>query len=436
MRGKKFLGKICGSEKESLLCGGRQHQPNCRALVSVLPAQRRSLLRNRDEESLAQGIRTESPKGSRYLERMTSLGLATLVLSFAFVTAAEAFTIISTAGKPARWKDGKVSYQLHNVPPEFHSAIDSSFGVWSAIHGVDLSIQNLGETAQAPSSKDGQNTISWVTSNWRNLSFRPPANALAVTLSSFSGSTGLILDADIYFNAQFFDWKNVDPGNPADKSFVDVHNIGTHEVGHLLGLDHSSEDFFELNDDLYEATMFYASSTGETFRRIPKEDDELGIRSLYPSTALPRPEISSIELIEQTGPYVVYRIRGENFGPQTSFIISSGDLSEWDRVSRYRQIKSSTEADVEFHLGGFGKSEAILVAMNDSTGLSTVNISLFAHGQNVASSSSGLSSSSSGGGSGCQIQAFHSSSSLLLALLALALLACLRGRRGSLLGRD
>lgn len=334
-----------------------------------------------------------------------------LALSLIPWSSVSAFTIISNAGKPAKWPNGVVSFDMYGIPEEFHKSIEESFNVWAAIDGVALTITNRGVTSQPAGSRDGRSTISWVTSNWRNLSFRPPSNALAVTLSSFNSRTGHVIDADIYFNAQNFNWRNVDPEREEDQDFVDVQNIGAHEVGHLLGLDHSSEDFFETSDELYFATMYYASTTGETFRRIPRDDDQRGIRSLYDdgSFNFEPVEIRSITLVETFGDYYIYRITGENFTEHTSFTISTGDTSEWDRVARYRTILSDQLAEVEFNLSHFDQTEVQLVAMNEASVLTTVSLNLLSSHDELTSVS-GLNSSSGSGGGGCTAQASSSHS--------------------------
>ena len=343
----------------------------------------------------------------------------TFVFLFFLVEAAElrAFTVISNAGRPAVWADRAVTYELYNIPKNFEDPIRDSFEAWRLITGVDLSFTevNLGGPSGA---RQGRNFIRWVESGWNQLSFRPPSNALAVTLSSFNSVTGEINYADIYFNAENLDWAVVE--NEDDLSFIDVQNISTHEVGHMLGLDHSSVSFFESDPDLFEATMFYASGRGETSRREPKIDDERGIRSLYPASPTAAPTIDLVEQIEQIGDYAVYRIRGENFNELTSFVLSTLDYEFYDVVARYRMIFSSTEAEVEFDLGGFGASEATIVAFNHPESLFNYSLDL-ASGQATANS---VSSKSGGGCSaspqgGADSKTFFFFASVLLGLMML-----------------
>jgi len=65
---------------------------------------------------------------------------------------------------------------------------------------------------------------------------------------------------------------------PADK--LDVQNIGTHEVGHGLGL----ADLYDSEDS--EMTMYGSAGLGETKKRILEGGDIAGVRALYPSGGL------------------------------------------------------------------------------------------------------------------------------------------------------
>lgn len=368
---------------------------------------------------------------------------AVVILGLLFVVEKlHAFTVISNVGRPAAWPNAEVSYYFYDVPAEFQNALHDSFDVWTVINGVDLNItyQGLGTKAAA---RDGKNTISWVTEKWSELSFRPPSNALAVTLSSFSGSSGEVLDSDIYFNAQNFSWGNLDPGNP-DYDLVDVHNVGTHEVGHLLGLDHSSALSFEPDEDLWEATMYYASSRGETFRRSPAWDDELGIRSLYPqrdvdaindiAASISEEEgeeageayrtealshikaaarIDSVSELSSSDSIVILRVRGQNFSERTSFVLTAYSARVSDSVARYRTIVSSTEAEVRINLGDFTQANAYLLAFNDTSLIDSYPL-------NVSSFSAFNAANSSSGG-GCQISLASSPSHSPLIILALVI---------------
>jgi hypothetical protein len=94
-------------------------------------------------------------------------------------------------------------------------------------------------------------------------------DALGVALVATT-KDGKIVDVDILFNplVSF----SSSPTPPTD--LIDLESVATHEVGHLLGLDHSS---------ILSATMFPTVGEGFTYPRVPSNDDIAGVSSLYPT---------------------------------------------------------------------------------------------------------------------------------------------------------
>jgi hypothetical protein len=104
---------------------------------------------------------------------------------------------------------------------------------------------------------------------------------------------------------------------------VDIENTVTHEVGHVLGLDHSSNDPFEENEKIRTATMYYATNPGITDGRSLESDDILGLQHLYPANvdAIPRPDIDGITPTsgDNSGFVMVTSEGGKNF-TETSLV--------------------------------------------------------------------------------------------------------------------
>lgn len=104
-------------------------------------------------------------------------------------------------------------------------------------------------------------------------------SVIAVTTTTFSQVTGEIVDADIEFNGGSFDFTTTDgPSCRQQRSpdcvATDLENTATHEIGHLLGLDHSA---------VRESTMYASAPLGETGKRTLHVDDVAGICAIYPA---------------------------------------------------------------------------------------------------------------------------------------------------------
>lgn len=124
--------------------------------------------------------------------------------------------------------------------------------------------------------------------------------AIGVTTTSFDEVTGIIYDADIELNAASFLFTTVD--SPACTSSTgpqsscvafDVENTVTHEVGHLMGLAHTS---------LAQSTMLDNAPMGETSKRTLDSGTSSFVCQVYPKGAaskncsgspLPSPATSS-----------------------------------------------------------------------------------------------------------------------------------------------
>lgn len=112
------------------------------------------------------------------------------------------------------------------------------------------------------------------------------AATFALTTTSYNIATGQLADADIEFNStpgiHRYTTESettrrctslTDP-NEKNCTATDVQNTATHEIGHLIGIDHSS---------LASATMYYSAEDAEVSKRHLTADDEDAICSIYPT---------------------------------------------------------------------------------------------------------------------------------------------------------
>lgn len=373
------------------------------------------------------------------LTRSTLVEFSSMILVLALSQNAWAFRLISYDGKPARWHKKNITYVLdQNGSQDFEDgcdsqgscvserqAIENAFQAWSQISGVDLSFEekdpkNIGDTGY-----DKENSIVWVESDWRSQSFSPPSGALAVTISTYKISNNEIVDSDIHFNGEFFDWAVIDTPEEEAGYVVDIQNIATHEIGHFIGLDHSSEDFFETDSALLLATMFFASGAGETFRRSLKNDDNNAARSLYPYGNYDTPLVeavspSQIQLDDTTT--ATLKLLGQNFGETTSVMLAQTNGAE-DLPAKIVSL-SQNELEVSFDFYGLTEGEYDLVVFNTYDQFEHVENALLLSG-NALIRKSELEDSSSGGG-GCNVSVSNPLPQTLLLLLLIGILIGLR----------
>ncbi|QRN94258.1 matrixin family metalloprotease [Archangium violaceum] len=107
---------------------------------------------------------------------------------------------------------------------------------------------------------------------------------IALTLTTYDEKSGIIYDSDIQLNAANFVFTTVDSppypicaqpisSNPGNCVATDVQNTMTHEIGHLIGLDHTQAP---------NSVMFPRAPVGETSKRIIDEGSRDFVCTTYP----------------------------------------------------------------------------------------------------------------------------------------------------------
>lgn len=148
------------------------------------------------------------------------------------------------------------------------AALQAGYNAWSCASDMTMSYQ--GTTSSLGNSRtDGVNVQIWTNSGWSS-------GTVAVCSWSYVTATGDIIEFDINYNAQHYTWSC---SGEADK--MDVGNVGTHEMGHSIGM----LDMY--GDADFDKTMYGFVANGETLRRTPHFDDVLGVEFVYPRSGRP-----------------------------------------------------------------------------------------------------------------------------------------------------
>lgn len=197
---------------------------------------------------------------------------------------------IGTRDVTLKWARMPVRYYISNnaaVPgvtrDEFQTAVERAFATWQAVPTASISYEFGGITSALPDEDDGMSTLGFRA--------RPDLDrVLAATSFLVDGSTGALVESDIFFNTAF-PWSTAANG---ETGRFDVESIALHEIGHFGGLGHSALGETELRDTggrrviAAEAVMFpIAYAPGSVAQRTLKADDIAGISDLYPDGDFP-----------------------------------------------------------------------------------------------------------------------------------------------------
>ena len=188
-----------------------------------------------------------------------SLLAAALALTLAIFEGAYPFNYYTSP--PRRWSVSSVDYyiNLEGAPEGAEEAIKNAFQTWQNVGGCYISFNYRGLTDAKPETKgtqqggtpDGKSVVGWVQMG---------SDTLGVT-SHFYGNTGgspyELNEVDIALNA------NKPWSTTGDTNAYDVKSVVLHEVGHLLGLDHSSDT---------DAVMYGYIGEGELKRSLTQDD--------------------------------------------------------------------------------------------------------------------------------------------------------------------
>lgn len=181
---------------------------------------------------------------------------------------------------PIEWKMNPTKGSNVSGAREQADVFRASFQTWQSLTTATISFKE--GQATAASVKPGFDQINLITTNVTAADFQ--TDALGLTLGFSFDSTGVdqfgrtiefpgqIIEGDILFNPGVL--FGTDIATPSNR--IDLQSVATHEIGHLLGLDHAS---------FVSATMFPTLVEGANFARVLSSDDTIGVSTLYPAAS-------------------------------------------------------------------------------------------------------------------------------------------------------
>jgi len=165
-------------------------------------------------------------------------------------------------------------------------AIQNAIAAWNEVGGTTAHMREIVSSVQRDRTDWESNDLHMILFDEDNSSgYFPEGSATVAVTPIWFYSSGRISDADILFNGAGFEFTT-----SAEAGSFDVQDVATHELGHLLGLDHSG---------WAGASMYPYVDQSVILHRSLSLDEVGGLRHAYPSTSFAR--ISGSVVREQGG---------------------------------------------------------------------------------------------------------------------------------------
>jgi MYXO-CTERM domain-containing protein len=219
--------------------------------------------------------------------RRTTTAAVALTVAVCAAPAHAGSPYFTDGGAPLHWLASDVALTLDPVVPanltttEFADAFTFGQAQWNKVLAPFSppapTLRTAAVTACPGEVVDDRiNCVFWTL---KPADWRFGKNEVALTLVHFRQTSGEIVDVDMDFNGALYVWSagDCDPG----QGTYDLLGIATHELGHVLGLDHSTDA---------AATMNRLTFPGNCPQRTLEDDDTETVVTLYTAEPDPAPD--------------------------------------------------------------------------------------------------------------------------------------------------
>lgn len=194
---------------------------------------------------------------------------------------------VTPQGDSLAWVTNCIDYFIHEDGSDDvnFSAVESevvrAFNEWEEPNCSNVNFTYSGVTREKRAgyfqNENNLNLIVWREGGEGVDEWEHEPSIIAVTTNTYCTEInalcpfkGAIIDADIEMNGERFRFTNA---RLEALTEFDLGNTLTHEIGHLIGLDHTDDR---------DATMFASAPPGELDKRSLEEDDIDGVCDVFP----------------------------------------------------------------------------------------------------------------------------------------------------------